>query len=543
MNFPLLCRCFGFFLGGYAATAALLAADSAPPPDPTPAPEATAAAERPQDARLPTVFVAGDSTAARGTENGPHGWGVPFHEYFDATKINVVNRARGGRSSRTFITEGLWDQLIADVKPGDYVLIQFGHNDGGAINAEPPGSKRPLRARGSLPGIGDESTEIDNVLTHRHETVHTFGWYIRRMIADVRAKGATPIVLSLTVRNYWKDGIVERGSGNYRAWDHAIADEQKVAFVDLTRIVADEYQQLGEAKIAALFTPDHVHTNAAGAEFNAVAVVAGLKGLRHGFPTDVFSAKGVAVARDDLGWLNLPEPANPALPTLMLIGDSTVRNGRDDGAGGQWGWGDFLAAHLDTTKINLVNRAVGGTSTRSFTDVGYWWRALLLLKRGDFLVIQFGHNDDKKDDRGTLKGADDRTEVWTNPKTGKSETVHTYGWYLDRYVREAKEHGITPIVCSSVPRKLWHGDKIDPGALGGYRTWAHTIADAEHVGFLDLNARISAVYERMGPKQVDALFADEHTHTTQAGAQLNASIVAEALHDLPGAPLDTYLKR
>src|SRR5215470_14804493 len=121
-------------------------------------------------AQPPSVFIAGDSTAANGMP-GAIGWGKPFGALFDASKINVVNRARGGRSSRTFVTEGLWDQLIADVKTGDYVLIQFGHNDGGPINGE-------KIARGSLPGLGDETQEIDNLLTKQHETVRTFGWYM-----------------------------------------------------------------------------------------------------------------------------------------------------------------------------------------------------------------------------------------------------------------------------------------------------------------------------------------------------------------------------
>ena len=131
----------------------------------------------PLNPALPTVFVAGDSTAAKNNGNPIQGWGVPFADYFDPAKVNIANRARGGRSSRTFITEGLWDQLLAEVKAGDCVLIQFGTNDGGAVNAEPPGSTRPLRARGSLPGLGEETQEIDNVLTKKHEVVHTFGWY------------------------------------------------------------------------------------------------------------------------------------------------------------------------------------------------------------------------------------------------------------------------------------------------------------------------------------------------------------------------------
>src|SRR5216110_1515502 len=90
---------------------------------------------------LPTIFVAGDSTAARGRGEHQQGWAVPFADYFDLTKANVVNRARGGRSSRTFVTEGLWDQLLAEMKPGDTVLIQFGHNDGSPV-AEDPSTPR-----------------------------------------------------------------------------------------------------------------------------------------------------------------------------------------------------------------------------------------------------------------------------------------------------------------------------------------------------------------------------------------------------------------
>ncbi len=221
--------------------------------------------------KLPTIFVAGDSTANNHT-NGALGWGDPFISYFDATKVNVVNRARGGRSSRTFITEGLWDKVLGEMKKGDFVLIQFGHNDGGAVNDA-------SRARGSLPGLGEETQEIDNQVTKQHEVVHTFGWYMRKMIADVKARGATPIVLSLTVRNIWKDGKVERGSGHFAEWAQEIAKSQHVAFIDVTKIIADEYERRGEEKVKELFGPDHTHTSPAGAELNAALTVAGIKAL------------------------------------------------------------------------------------------------------------------------------------------------------------------------------------------------------------------------------------------------------------------------
>ena len=75
-------------------------------------------------ASRPAIFVAGNSTAARGAGERQQGWAVPFADYFDTTKVSVVNRARGGRSSRTFITEGHWDRMLAQLTAGDYVVIQ-----------------------------------------------------------------------------------------------------------------------------------------------------------------------------------------------------------------------------------------------------------------------------------------------------------------------------------------------------------------------------------------------------------------------------------
>jgi xylan 1,4-beta-xylosidase len=227
---------------------------------------------RPVNPSLPTVFVVGDSTA-NNNANGALGWGDPFVKYFDPAKANVLNRARAGRSSRTFITEGLWDKVLGEMKRGDFVLIQFGHNDGGAINDA-------TRARGSLPGTGEEKQEIDNLLTKQHEVVHTYGWYMRKMIEDAKTKGAVPIVLSLTVRNIWKDGRVERGSGNFGQWAAEVANSRKVMFIDVTKLIADQYEQLGEEKVKDLFATDHTHTSPAGAELNAAIVVDAIKRLK-----------------------------------------------------------------------------------------------------------------------------------------------------------------------------------------------------------------------------------------------------------------------
>ncbi len=495
-----------------------------------------ATAQQAANPALPTLFIAGDSTAARGAGERQQGWGEPFAAYVDPAAVNVVNRARGGRSSRTFITEGLWDQLIADMKAGDTVLIQFGHNDGGPVNDEPP---PPLRARGSLPGLGEETKAIDNVLTKRHEVVRTYGWYLRKMIADVKAKGATPIVLSLTVRNRWTGGRIERGSGRYNLWAFDVAKAAAVPFIDVTNQAADRLEALGEQGTAALYPQDHTHFNADGADLHARVVVAGLKGLRPSPVDKALSSTGQAVPADTFAWLRLPRPADVRLPSLFLIGDSTVRNGRGDGVNGQWGWGDYLGAHLDPARVNVVNRAVGGTGARTFITLGHWEKTLELVRPGDVVVIQFGHNDNGQ--RGALSGTGTAVEERENEQTKQPERVESFGAYLRRYVAAIRAKGATPMLCTLVPRRIWQDGRI-ARSPNTHADWTRAVATAENVPLLDLHERIAQRYEQLGPAAVDPLFADERVHTTLAGAELNALIVADALRGLPENPVAPFLK-
>ena len=482
---------------------------------------------------LSSIFIAGDSTAARGSGAVQQGWAVPFADYFDPAKANLVNRARGGRSSRTFITEGLWDQLLADVKAGDVVLIQFGHNDAGPVNDT-------SRARGSLRGTGDETQEIDNLITKKHEIVHTFGWYLNKMIADTKAKGATPIVLSLTVRDIWKDGKIERGSGRYGQWSAEVARTNQVQFIDLTALVADKFDAVGQEKVHALYPRDHTHFNAVGADLHAALVVSGLKGLRSNPVRKYFTDKGESVPADRFGSLHLPQPANPALPSLFLIGDSTVRNGHGDGANGQWGWGDFVGNYFDREKINVVNRAIGGTSSRTYYT-GQWPRVLAMVRKGDFVMLQFGHNDNGSPATGrtSIKGIGDETlEVTTN---NQHEVVFTFGGYLRKYIADTRAKGATPIVCSLVPRKIWKDGKSARNQES-HAGWAEQVARAEGVAFVDLNEIIAQRYDELGRDKVEPLFGDEHTHTSRAGAELNAQCVMTGLKRLKDNPLAPYLR-
>ncbi len=240
---------------------------------------------------LPTVWLVGDSTVRNGRGDGAHnqmGWGDELAQFLDLNKVNVANMAIGGRSSRTYITEGHWADVLAMIKPGDIVLIQFGHNDSGPLDDA-------ARARGTIPGIGDDTRDIDNPITKQHETVHTFGYYMTQYVKDAKAKGATPIVCSLVPRKIWKDGKIVRSSDSYAGWARQVAAAQHVGFIDLNEITARKYDALGEAAVEPLFGDPHTHTTATGAIMNAESVIAGLKTLSDDPLAKDFSPKGEAI--------------------------------------------------------------------------------------------------------------------------------------------------------------------------------------------------------------------------------------------------------
>lgn len=243
-----------------------------------------------KDKKLPTIYLVGDSTVRVGTTS-QRGWGDEIAPLFDTSKVNVVNHAIGGRSSRTFQNEGRWDASLAMMQKGDYVVIQFGHNDAGPLN-EPPPVTASTRARGTIKGNGEETEEVDNILTGKHEVVHSFGWYIRKYIKDAKAKGVTPVICSPIPRKSWKDGKINRASGSYGKWAREAAKQEGALFVDLNEIIAEGYEKLGPEKVEPLFADKGTHTSVEGAKLNARCVVAGLKGLSPDPVAKFLSAEG-----------------------------------------------------------------------------------------------------------------------------------------------------------------------------------------------------------------------------------------------------------
>lgn len=229
-------------------------------------------------------------------------------------------------------------------------------------------------------------------------------------------------------------------------------------------------------------------------------------------------------------------------PVLYIIGDSTVRNTNRP----QCGWGEMIGELLDTSRVKVSNQAMAGRSTRTFVKEKRWEKVINAIQPGDYLIMQFGHNEGSKPDtskggyRGVLRGTGEDS-VSLNWGDTLTEVVHSYGWYLRKFVREAKAKGGIPVICSMIPRNQFDNGKVKR-ADKDFGKWAQEVAQQEGVFFIDLNAITVDKYDAIGPDQVKLFFPGDHTHTNEEGARVNAASVAEGIRLLKTLTLNQYLK-
>ena len=213
-----------------------------------------------------TVFLAGDSTMAQKlVDRRPEtGWGEALQQWFDIDHVRVVNLARNGRSTRTFISENRWQEIATSVKKGDYVFIQFGHND--AAKDRPDRQTPPSDYRANLV----------------------------RFVNDVRAKEATPVLLTPVMRRRFRaEGEFYDSHGEYPDIVRAVAKELNVPLIDMHRkseAVIKAYGAADSKKLFLILKPnehpnypagieDNTHFSALGAELMAEQVAQGIREL------------------------------------------------------------------------------------------------------------------------------------------------------------------------------------------------------------------------------------------------------------------------
>jgi len=215
-----------------------------------------------------TIYLAGDSTMApKEAKARPEtGWGERLQQYFDSTQVRIDNRARNGRSSKSFITEGLWQRIADSLQAGDYVFIQFGHND-------------------ESPDKGPE----------RYTTPAEYRANLLRMISDVRAKNATPVLLtSVARRKFDKAGKTVDTHGEYPGVVRALAAAQHVPLLELLAATDSLLARFGPDSSRVLFNQlkagenpnypngveDNTHFSPRGAELVAELAVRAMRSAK-----------------------------------------------------------------------------------------------------------------------------------------------------------------------------------------------------------------------------------------------------------------------
>lgn len=502
----------------------------------------------------PVLFLIGNSTMRTGTlgngNNGQWGWGYYAHEYFDPTKITVENQALGGMSSRTFYNK-LWEPIRQAIRPGDWVIISIGHNDNGPYDSG--------RARASIPGVGNDTLNVTIKETGEKETVYTYGGYMRKYINDVRAQGGNPILMSLTPRNAYDDkGKIVRKS--HTQWLIQVAAEEGVPFVDLNEISGQKLDTYSKWKTDYHFFLDKIHTSRFGAMMNARSAAEGLMASHN----PALNPLKAMMRNVQLPTYNLTRTEGK--PVVFITGDSTVKNADKD-PDGMWGWGAVANTIFDEAKIDIVNAAMAGRSCRSYLNEGRWERVYNSLKPGDFVLIQFGHNDispiDKPKYRGAIATTKDTCHVYrmqaakedlskqnvidqklkANTQVGSYEVVYSFGWYLKKFIQDVREKGATPILVSLTPRNEWPNGKIER-RNDTYGKWYREVAAETGCEFVDLHNITADFLDKKCGKKEKAMkyFNHDHTHTSLLGAKTNAQSVAKGLRDNK-SPLANYLKK
>lgn len=225
-------------------------------------------------------------------------------------------------------------------------------------------------------------------------------------------------------------------------------------------------------------------------------------------------------------------------PTIYGIGDSTMANKVKPDENPERGWGQMLPLFFNDN-ITIDNRAVNGRSTRSFIAEKRWDAIYKILKPGDYVFIQFGHNDAKEKD--SLR--------YTNPHTA-------YRHNLIRFVKESREKGATPIIFSSIARRNFNENGVLISTHGDYTLEARLVAQEYNVTFIDLEYYTELLEQSYGPEKSKQLhlhykageipyYKEDKTDDTHLNVKGATEIAKIAIEELEKTKIDLvkYLRK
>jgi lysophospholipase L1-like esterase len=221
--------------------------------------------------------------------------------------------------------------------------------------------------------------------------------------------------------------------------------------------------------------------------------------------------------------------------TLFLAGDSTMQNYKEHETPMR-GWGQYLHEFFNE-EVKVVNKAIGGRSTRSFIKEGRWQAIMDQVKPGDYVFIQFGHNDQSS-----------KPERYTSPED--------YRINLIKFITEAKARNVNPVLLTPITMRIFNDDGTVRNGLGVYPTIVREVAADMDIPLIDMNKTTTHYVGYLGdeaskeiymwlkpgehPKYPEGL--QDNTHLRESGARKYASLATEGIQELKLKPLMNYLK-
>ncbi|HEX9198547.1 MAG TPA: GDSL-type esterase/lipase family protein [Acidobacteriaceae bacterium] len=432
------------------------------------------------------IDLIGDSTQ---TDNAGYGRGFCANL---TEKVDCVNMAKGGASTKTFREQGLWQRALA-TRP-DFMVIQFGHNDAEKVD-----------------GVAEIPRQVSLAVYEAN---------LRQIVTEARAAGIKPVLCTPLTRRYFEaDGKVHSDLLVHAATMKKVAAEMKVPLIDLQTESVAYLDKAGEAegnKLAITKKDDNgktifdkTHLDWAGSYVFGRMVAVDL---------------GKAVP--ELKQYVRPEAAklppegekamrviNGAPVKIVLVGDSTVATGG--------GWGPGFCAVM-TPNVTCIDDALNGRSTKSFIDEGAWKKAL--AEHGDYYLIQFGHNDQKPDEKR------------------HTDAEGSFKDYLQRYISDVRAIGAVPVLVTSLSRRTFKDGKVVED-LKDYATATKELGARDFITVIDLNAISTAILNRMTQEEADKFNAVgqekereavgkaviDRTHLNPYGQKTFGRIVADQL--------------
>jgi lysophospholipase L1-like esterase len=422
---------------------------------------ATAAVRKP--GTTVRIDLIGDST-----QTDHAGYGRGFCANLTA-KVDCVNMAKGGASTRSFRAQGLWERSL-ETKP-DYMLIQFGHND--FVFNRPPA---PSGAAAGGVGSNGAAFGGDRALTDPGD----YEKNLRQYVTEARAAGVKPILVTPITRQYFEaDGKIHSDQTEHCITMRKVAADMNVPLIELQNESIAYLESIGEeaghkfeitkkdATGATIY--DKTHFNWAGSYvFGRMVAV----DLGKAVPDLKKYVRSEAA--------KLPPEGEKAMRVIergpvkiVLVGDSTVATGG--------GWGPGFCADF-SPNVTCVDDALNGRSSKSFIDEGAWKKAL--GEHADYYLIQFGHNDQK-----TIPA------LHTDPDT-------TFAANLHRYIADVRAIGAVPVLVTSLSRRNYE-DGVLVEDLTAYADAARKVAADEYITLIDLNQMSIAMLKRMTQQQAD----------------------------------------